>query len=83
MQHLGILVYDSELAGKILRGEVLEAGGEEEAAIRSATIVAGDRMVKELNRYLGGRVNAAHVDALMFQAGRKLKHFHRVRTLNY
>ena len=83
LRGLEVLKYAPSLDEKIRRKEVLEEGSPEELAIRTATIVACNAIMKELQKR--GDYNIAHVDAFLFFKGREFRaeEFHRVRTLNY
>ena len=90
LRHLGALEYGPGLAEKVDGGEELPAGGKSELDIRAATVVAVDRLVKEV-RGAGGAVeiNAVKMDWLLWQRGEKMegkgemKPHHKVRTTFY
>jgi len=84
LRGLEILKYSEEVAELVDNGKVLKAGGREEAAIRSATVVASYKLTEEFNSNLDKKITAAHVDGFLFRYGRNLNtKFHRVVTLNY
>ena len=87
-----ILVYHESLAGAVDRLQELEAGSEEEVAIRSATVVAVEWLVEELHRQQQEAPSTApwtavQTDWYLWQVGEQLKHdirpHHRVRTIFY
>lgn len=60
LRALGVLVYSDELAAKIRDGVLFAEGSKEEWAIRSATLLACDRIARQLC------VSAAAVDNLLW-----------------
>lgn len=82
----GVLHYAEALAARIDRGELLEAGSEEEVEIRAAAVHAGELLVAELHRR-GRPVNALQLDNALWYRGQqpfyRLRPRHRTRTIFY
>jgi hypothetical protein len=82
----GVLRYSPELADRILREELLEAGSPEEVEIRACAVHAVERCVAALRRR-GVAATAAQVDHRLWNRGQlpdvKAHPRHRTRTVYY
>ena len=86
LRHFSILRYEPELAEKVDRQILLEAGGREEVEIRANTIVAVERIREALERQ-GSRLHAFQIDAYLWNLGQeaayRIKPYHRTATIFY
>ena len=82
----GLLVYDRSLAERIERGELIEAGSEEEVEIRACALHAVELIVAALGEG-GTAVTAREIDCLLWNRGQspvyKRAPRHRTRTVFY
>lgn len=82
----GLLTYDEELATRIARGELLEAGSLPEIEIRAVAVHAVERLVAVL-REGGSAVTAQQLDILLWNRGQEARYKalprHRTRTVFY
>jgi hypothetical protein len=82
----GLLTYDEELAARIARGELLEAGSLPEIEIRAVAVHAVERLVAVL-REGGSAVTAQQLDILLWSRGQEAHYKalprHRTRTVFY
>lgn len=78
LRALGLLDYSPELAARIDRGELIEANGAEERAIRAASILGVELLAKQQN------VDVADVDYWLWLKRKEPQTpFHRTRTTLY
>lgn len=78
LRGLGILEYEAGLAKKVDDGSLLESCGEEERAIRAATIVACERIAQEK------KVSPAQLDFWLWTKRNETPAlFHRTKTRRY
>jgi hypothetical protein len=86
MRHLGILVYDSEVAERIARRELIPAGSRLELEIRAATIW-GCEFIRQHLAAAGSPLTAQEIDWLLWTAGQSLPAatapYHRTLTPFY
>lgn len=86
LRMFGVLVYQKPLAQKIDAKEEIEEGSPEEIEIRSATIVAVDRIV-EAYRQLGQNITSMDVNDDLWVMSQSISNrtspYHRTRTTNY
>jgi hypothetical protein len=80
----GILKYDGQLAGRIDREELIDAGSAEEVEIRACAVHA----VELMRAALGGRVTAMGLDYVLWNRGQErhykaIKPRHRARSVYY
>jgi hypothetical protein len=83
----GVLKYDEELAGRIDREELIEAGSAEEVEIRACAVHAVELMKGALARS-GRRVTAMGLDYVLWNRGQEkfyksVKPRHRARSVYY
>ena len=82
----GILTYDAALAERIEKGELIEAGSEEEVEIRACAVHAVELIVAAL-REDGVRIGPRRIDLLLWNRGQspayKRPPRHRTRTVFY
>lgn len=86
MRKEGMLRLGAELARKVDAREPLAAGGEEEVAIRAATIWGCERLARALEQDRGKPVRAMDVDYVLWCAGQNkagLPPYHLTRTVYY
>lgn len=95
LRHAGVLRYAPELAAVVDGRAEIPAGHAHEIHVRAATVVAVERLVKEVNalekkeKSLRERVNAVRLDWYLWQTGERLEKdeimapHHRVRTIYY
>ena len=98
LRHVGVLRYSEELSAKIDNMVEVAAGSSDEHFIRAGTVVAVDRLVKEVRCILKDtnaaqnkidEISAILLDWHLWQIGEKLdregtlKPHHRVRTIFY
>jgi hypothetical protein len=84
----GVLRYDTALAARIDRGELLLAGSPEEVEIRAVGLHAVDRMVEQLRADAGRQAaSAQRLDFLLWNRGQspEMKAYprHRARSVYY
>lgn len=78
LEHLGILKYSNKLEQKINNAELIELGSEEELALRSFTIYAGELLAEKVG------CPAAYLDYSLWKSGRQaVKKYHYTRTIWY
>lgn len=86
LRHFNMLRYEPELAEKVDRQILLEAGGREEVEIRANTIVAVERIREALERQ-GRRLHAFQIDGTLWDLGQeaayRTKPYHRTTTIFY
>ena len=86
LRHFSILRYEPDLAEKVDRQILLEAGGREEVEIRANTIVAVERIREALERQ-GSRLHAFQIDGYLWNLGQeaayRIKPYHRTTTIFY
>ena len=82
----GLLEYAPDLVERLERGELLEAGSEEEIEIRAVALHAVELMASALQRS-GERVSARDLDILIWNRGQAAPYRggskHRTRTIYY
>ncbi|HLX39479.1 MAG TPA: queuosine salvage family protein [Ktedonobacteraceae bacterium] len=85
LRHLGVLVYERTLAGRIDNQELLPPGSEEEIELRAATVWACEL----LRRAMAGHdrhLTATEIDQRLWLLGQESTHmrpYHRTRTIFY
>ena len=86
LRHLGVLRYAPELAQRIDRRELLQAGSPEEVELRANTIWAVELLRRELNQ-MGRDLMALELDWLLWELAQreefKKKPHHRTVTIFY
>lgn len=86
LRHMGIIEYSDALANMIDSKMEISFGSEEETEIRVATIVAVEKLQKELAKN-GLNLYVCEVDWLLWQWGEKMKDdiapHHRTLTIYY
>ncbi len=87
LRHLGIMEYDSYLAGKIDSFQFLTAGSEEEIEIRAATIQACELIRRKAQTEKGLQLTSLDVDQWLWSLGQENAFrrypYHRTRTIYY
>jgi len=86
LRHLGVLEYAPGLAQSIDNQELLQPGGEEEVALRAATIWACELLRREMSHLSGYAITAVEVDQLLWHLGQnsaEMRPYHRTRTIYY
>jgi hypothetical protein len=83
----GVLLYDTDLAARIDREELIPAGAPEEVEIRASALHAVELMVEELRR-VGRNAIAMGLDFILWNRGQRpeyklAKPRHRTRTVFY
>lgn len=83
----GVLLYDTDLAARIDREELISAGAPEEVEIRASALHAVELMVEELRR-AGRLATAMNIDFILWTRGhspeyKRAKPRHRTRTVFY
>ena len=83
----GVLLYDTDLAARIDREELIPAGAPEEVEIRARAVHAVELMVEELRR-VGRNATARGLDFILWNRGqrpeyKRAKPRHRTRTVFY
>lgn len=68
---LGILEYAPVLEDKIAHQQLIEKDSKEELEIRSATIHAGDRLLRKINKMRKQPINIAQLDYKLWSESRK------------
>lgn len=86
LRALGVLSYHLELAARIDRMELLDAGGKEEVEIRAMTVRAVE-VFKDAFHNAGREVTSIEIDNWLWQLGQlepfRQKPYHRCRTIFY
>jgi hypothetical protein len=86
LRHLDILIYEPDLAEKVARRILLEAGGREEVEIRANTIIAVEKIREALERR-GSRLYAFQIDGYLWNLGQeaayRIEPYHRTATIFY
>lgn len=86
LRHFGVLEYHPELAERVDRLELLQAGGEEEVEIRAATVWACELLRQDMASAGAKSITAAEIDQhlwLLSQNITSMRPYHRVRTMYY
>jgi hypothetical protein len=86
LRHFGVLEYAPGLAQRIDNQELLQPGGEEEVALRAATIWACELLRSEMSHLSGYAITAVEVDQLLWHLGQNsadMRPYHRTRTIYY
>lgn len=83
----GVLAYNSELASRIDREQLIPAGSPEEVEIRACALHAVELIVRDLRR-LGRSATAMNIDQLLWNRGQTAQYKgarprHRTRTVFY
>lgn len=84
-RHRGVLELDPALAARIDRGELIEAGSDDEVALRAATVVIGDRLCAAISD-LGRSAPAWQIDYHLWEMARRpdvTTPHHRTVTIFY
>ncbi len=73
LRDLGIFVYEKSLAERIDSQQIITKESREELELRASTIHASKKLVNKLNGHRDDKVNALHIDYVLWSAGRKIK----------
>jgi hypothetical protein len=86
MRHLGLLVYDDDLANRIARWEHLPAGSPAEVEIRAAPIWGCELLRQEMAAF-GRQIRSLELDWLLWTSGQQqdspIEPYHRTLTIYY
>lgn len=89
LEALGVLVYSSELKAKVVSGQDIPAGGQDEVEIRCASICAVELFKSEIASMLGQELLSLEVDWLVWGRGEllaqksELPPHHETKTIFY